>query len=213
MSNPIRIDIVSDVVCPWCAVGYHQLQKALTEIGPEAEIHWHPFELNSDMAQEGENLRHHLAAKYGSTPSQSREIRQRITDHGSELGFDFNFSDDMRMQNTFRAHQLIHWAAKQGRETDMKLALFKAYFTDGLNINDVDVLASIAKSLGLDEADALRALEQEHLGKAVREAQRFWTSQGISSVPAIIFDQKFLVPGAAGIEQFKAVLADVQKDT
>lgn len=212
MSNPVRIDIVSDVVCPWCAVGYHQLLKALTETGANAEIHWHPFELNRDMAPEGENLRHHLAAKYGSTPSQSREIRQRITDLGTELGFDFNFSNDMRMQNTFRAHQLIHWAAEQDCETDMKLALFKAYFTDGLDINDMDVLVSIAKSLELDEADARLALEEERFSKAVREAQTFWTSQGISSVPAIVFDRKYLVPGAAGIEQFKAVLEDVQKE-
>jgi predicted DsbA family dithiol-disulfide isomerase len=212
MSDPVRIDIVSDVVCPWCAVGYHQLRKALAETGAEAEIHWHPFELNPDMAQEGENLRHHLAAKYGSTPAQSREIRQRITDLGTELGFGFNFTEDMRMQNTFRSHQLIHWAAEQGRETDMKLALFKAYFTDGLDINDIDVLVGITKSLELDEADARLALEKERFAEAVRETQTFWTSQGISSVPAIIFDRKYLVPGAAGIEQFKAVLADVQKE-
>ncbi len=211
MTAPLRIDIVSDVVCPWCAVGYHQLQKALAETGSEAEIDWHPFELNRDMVLEGENLREHLAAKYGSTPQQSREVRQRITDLGADLGFAFNFADDMRMFNTFKAHQLIHWAAEQGKQTEMKLALFKAYFTDLKDISKVDILVEVAQSLGLNDEEARKALEGERYVDAVRQAQGFWTQQGISSVPAFIFNQKYLIPGAAGIDEFKAVLADLAK--
>ena len=120
----LRIDIVSDVVCPWCIIGYKQLERALEESGIAARVHWHPFELNPHMADEGENLREHLAAKYGTSPEGSRKARARLTELGAQLGFTFNYADDMRMVNTFRAHQLLHWAEGEGRGHDLQMALF-----------------------------------------------------------------------------------------
>ena len=144
--RPLRIDIVSDVVCPWCIIGYKQLEKALTETGIAADIHWHPFELNPHMANEGENLRAHLAAKYGTTLEDSVKARARLKALGAELGFAFNYTDDMRMHNTSRAHQILYWANELGRMHDLKLALFEAFFTHRENIKT---------KLGLRNAAAL----------------------------------------------------------
>ena len=105
--QPLKIDIVSDVVCPWCVIGYRQLAQALRETNTEYEIHWHPFELNPNMPAEGQNLREHVAQKYGSSDKESTESRVRMTEAGEAVGFDFNFSDDIRMHNTFNLHQLL----------------------------------------------------------------------------------------------------------
>ena len=107
-TSTLRIDIVSDVMCPWCIVGYRQLAAALDASGIDYDIHWQPFELNPDMPPEGQNLRDHIMQKYGSTPAQSEQSRQQLTALGQDLGFAFGFSDDMRMHNTFLAHQLLH---------------------------------------------------------------------------------------------------------
>ena len=157
-SPPIRVDIVSDVVCPWCAIGYLQLAKATDETGIGIEVHWHPFELNPQMAEVGENLREHLAAKYGTTPEGSKKARERLTDMGAALGFTFRYADDMRMVNTFRAHQLIDWAEYQGLAHEAKLALFEAFFTRRENLNEPNVLGDVAQSIGLDRDTALEVL-------------------------------------------------------
>ena len=164
----LRVDIVSDVVCPWCVIGYHQLAKAARETGIDLDVHWQPFELNPQMAAEGENLREHLAAKYGTTPEGSRKARARLTEMGAALGFTFNYADDMRMVNTFRAHQLIDWAEDQGRAHDMKLALFAAFFTRREDLNNVDVLADVAASIGLDRDTACAMLESGERAESVR---------------------------------------------
>ncbi|HUU74075.1 MAG TPA: DsbA family oxidoreductase [Burkholderiales bacterium] len=208
----MRIDIVSDVVCPWCIIGYKQLEIALHETGTPAEIHWHPFELNPHMPEEGEDLQQHLAAKYGSTPEDSHKVRARLTAMGSELGFSFNYADDMRIVNTFRAHQLLHWAGAQGREHDLKMALFAACFTHQQNVNDPDVLADTAASVGLDRDEALAVLRDARFADAVRGAERVWTERGIQGVPAMIFNQKYLVTGAQGIENFTSVLRQLAEE-
>ena len=132
----LRIDIVSDIVCPWCVVGYRQLAEALKQTHTDHEIHWHPFELNPDMPEEGQNLREHIMEKYGSSQQESDASRVRITEAGAEVGFEFNFTDDTRMHNTFKAHQLLHWAADYGLKHELKQALFAAHFTDNRNISD-----------------------------------------------------------------------------
>ena len=203
---PIRVDIVSDVVCPWCVIGYRQLAKAAEDNGTPLEVYWHPFELNPQMAEDGENLREHLAAKYGTTPEGSREARARLTQLGADLGFTFDYADDMRMYNTFRAHQLIDWAAGQGRVHEMKQALFAAFFTGREDVSDIHVLADVAASVGLDRAQALSVLESGALAGAVREKQRFWTSRGITGVPAMIFERQHLVTGAQGEENYARIL-------
>ncbi len=205
-SRAIRIDFVSDVVCPWCIIGYKQLERALRLTDNQADIHWHPFELNPTMAPEGENLREHLAAKYGTTPEGSRKARERLTRLGTELGFTFDYADDMRMVNTFRAHQLIHWAGTEGGAHDMKMALLAAFFTYRQNLNDPQILAECAAQIGLDRRAALNVLEDGRFADSVRKAENTWLERGIQGVPAIIFEQRYLLTGAQGVENYSAAL-------
>jgi len=203
---PLRIDIVSDVVCPWCIIGYKQLEKALAETRIVADIHWHPFELNPQMAEEGENLREHLAAKYGTTREDSVNARARLTALGADLGFAFYYTDDMLMHNTFRTHQLLHWAGQLGSKHDLEMILFEAFFSHRKNINDPDELAQIAAEIGLDREEATAVLASGEFADAVRDEEHFWISNGIGGVPAMIFDQNQLVTGAQGVTNYTAIL-------
>ncbi|MEM8631670.1 MAG: DsbA family oxidoreductase [Pseudomonadota bacterium] len=205
-NKPIRVDIVSDVVCPWCVIGYRQLTKAAEATGTELAIHWHSFELNPQMAAEGENLRAHLVAKYGTTPDGSRKARARLTEMGAALGFEFNYADDMRMYNTFRAHQLIDWAEEQGKAHDLKCALFLAFFTRREDVSDIHVLADVAATVALDRDAALAVLQSQSHAGPVREKQSFWTRQGIQGVPAMVFERKHLVTGAQGEDNYLKIL-------
>ena len=205
-STKLHIDIVSDVVCPWCIVGYRQLEKALQASGTDYELHWQPFELNPDMPPEGQNLREHLAEKYGATKEQSQENRLRITQAGAELGFEFSFADDMRMHNTFNVHQLLHWADQQGRMHDLKQAFFVAHFTHRRNLSDNNVLADVAAEIGLNRDDALAVVADQRFANEVRATEQSWISQGISGVPAVIFNRRHLVTGAQGVENYTRIL-------
>lgn len=205
----LEIDIVSDVVCPWCIIGYKQLEKALRETGVSATIKWHPFELNPQMVEDGENLREHLIAKYGTSPADSIKVRERLTNLGNELGFSFSFSDDMRMVNTFKAHQLLHWAGSLGKEHALKMALFEAYFSQRQDLNDPQILVGVAAAVGLDADEALAVLEDGRNADAVRQEQGFWTSNGIQGVPAVVFERKHLVSGAQGVDNFTAILRQI----
>ncbi|MFY0596261.1 MAG: DsbA family oxidoreductase [Cognatishimia sp.] len=202
----LRVDIVSDVVCPWCAVGFKQLEQAVAASGHEIEVYWHPFELNPQMVPEGQNLREHLAEKYGSTKEQSDEVRGKLKELGNDLGFAFNFKDDSRIFNTFNAHQLIHWAGEQGKAHDLKLALLTAYFSDGKDVSDTEVLLGEVARIGLDADQAREAIESGEFTDMVRSKQEFWHSRGINSVPSMIFDSKHLVPGAQGTETYISIL-------
>ncbi len=206
MSEPIQIDIVSDVVCPWCVIGYRQLEQALNETGIAAKVQWHPFELNPEMPPEGQNLRDHLAEKYGTTPEQSIAARQQLSDLGATLGFVFDFNDDARMVNTFQAHQLIEWADEQGQQSEVKLALFKAHFSDARNVSDIDTLVAIATETGLDGEAARVALEGEQMAWNVRTMQQFWIEKGVRGVPAMVFDKQHLLSGAQGAENYATLL-------
>ena len=208
--TPIRVDIVSDVVCPWCTIGYYQLAKAADAAGIELDVNWHPFELNPQMAEAGENLFQHLVGKYGITAEQSQKTRAQMTQLGSDLGFAFNFTDDMFMWNTFKAHQLIDWAEDQGRAHDVKLALFKAHFTNRQNLSDLEVLADVAQSVGLDRDGALTILQDGSHADQVRAKQAFWTKQGIQGVPAMVFSQKYLITGAQGVDGYANILSQLQ---
>lgn len=212
-NSPLRIDIVSDVMCPWCIIGYRQLTQALEATDTAHEVHWHPFELNLEMPPEGQNLREHLAEKYGSTAEQSEQSRQQMTKLGDELGFDFRFTEGTRMHNTFNTHQLLHWADKQGRKNDLKMALFIAHFTDGRDLSDIAVLADMAREIGLDPAEALAVLEDQRFASEVRQEQSFWIQQGIRGVPAVVFDRQHLVTGAQGVDNYTNILAQLTKNS
>jgi predicted DsbA family dithiol-disulfide isomerase len=213
MSNPLRIDIVSDVMCPWCIIGYRQLEAALQATGTPHEIHWHPFELNPAMPPEGQNVRDHIMEKYGTTAEQSAQSRAQMTALGEDLGFDFNFTPDMRMHNTFNTHQLLHWADSQGRKHALKLALFTAHFTQGVDLSDVNVLAVIAGETGLDAVEARAVLADQRFAARVREEESFWQQQGITGVPAMVFDRQHLVTGAQGTENYTNILSHLAKET
>jgi predicted DsbA family dithiol-disulfide isomerase len=212
--TPLRIDIVSDVVCPWCIIGYRQVQMALEMLDQPvaAETWWHPFELNPNMAPEGEDTAEHIARKYGSTPEQSRANRQRLSDIGEGVGFAFNYGDGMRIYNTFNAHKLLTvFGAERGwqAQTALKMALFKAYFQERRDVSDKAVLAQIAAQQGMDATVAEAWMLDESLTQSVRSEQRQWQDENITGVPAIIFDQKFMVPGAQSAETFAGVIAKV----
>lgn len=212
----IRVDIVSDVVCPWCAVGFKQLEQAVAATGQDIEVYWHPFELNPQMDAEGQNLRDHLAEKYGSTVGQSEQVRDRLKDMGAALGFGFNFTDDSRIYNTFDAHQLIHWAGEQGKAHPLKLALLTAYFTEGKDVSDTDVLLAAVTQVGLDREKARAVLDSGEFEEIVRTKQEFWRSRGINSVPSMIFESQHLVTGAQGTENYIKILnhlAELPKST
>ena len=194
----VTVNMVSDVVCPWCIVGYQRLQEAIKTLDNiEVDIKFHPFELNPNMPEEGQNLREHIMEKYGISDQQSVENRARLVQAGEELGFSFNFTDDSRMQNTFKAHQLIHFAAENGLEEEMKLALFNAYFTDGKDVNDLGVLVELAESVGLDKTEAEAVIKTEKYAQIVREEETLWMQRGIQSVPTFVIGNQ----GVAGAQE------------
>ncbi len=202
----VEIGFVSDVVCPWCVVGFKQLERALGQMAVRARLTWHPFELNPQMPPEGQNLRQHLIEKNGITEQQSHQARAHLTRIGAELGFDFNLSDDMRMVNTFRAHQLLDWAALHGRQHPLMLELFADHFSRGRDVSDDAVLTAAAARAGLDPAAARLALESGAHAAPVRARQRFWIERGIRSVPSIVFANRYLTTGAQGTEAFAHAL-------
>ena len=205
---PLRVDIVSDVVCPWCIIGYKQLQKALEQLPGlfEVEVHWHPFELNPQMPAEGQDLREHVAQKYGTSAEQSQGARKRLTELGASLGFEFDYFDGMRMVNTFRAHQLLHWAALEGCQTELKLALFDAFFRHRKDVSQVDVLIGIAAGVGLNKETARAVMEDARLAATVREEQQRWLDRDVYAVPTFFFNGRYQVPGAQEAETFVRVL-------
>ena len=208
----LRIDIASDVVCPWCVVGYRQLELALERTGTEARIRWHAFELNPGMPPEGQNLREHIMQKYGTSLEESQAAREMLVSLGEELGFVFRYSDDSRMWNTFRAHQLLYWAGGQERQTELKLALFESYFTLGENVDDPQVLSAVAGRAGLDPEEAAQVLVDGRFEQAVRSEERLVTGQGIHAVPAMVFAERYLVSGAQGTDLYVQFLDRLREE-
>ena len=212
--KPLKVDIVSDVVCPWCIIGYKQLQKALGSMPGEFDvtIRWHPFELNPGMPEEGQHLREHLSQKYGSTAEQSKAAKARLIAVGESVGFTFDYFDEMRMVNTFRAHQLLHWAGKHGRQTELELELFDAFFSLRQDVSDVQVLAAAAGRVGLPASEALVVAEDGRYAQTVREEQKIWLDKDVHAVPAFIFNEKYMVPGAQEAETFVRILNNLRSD-
>ena len=170
------------------------------------ELAWHAFELNPSMPPEGQDISEHMAQKYGATPEQSKANRERLRNAGSELDFEFSYGDNMRMVNTFDAHRLLHWAGETGKQTALKLALFKAHFTDGKNVNDHETLISVAASVGLDEKRARDLLSTNLFAEEVRATEAEWQDRFITGVPAFIFNKKFMVPGAQEADVFANII-------
>jgi predicted DsbA family dithiol-disulfide isomerase len=207
----MKIDFVSDVVCPWCVIGLKALEQAIERIGSAATVslHFQPFELNPHMPAEGQEIAEHLQQKYGSTPEQAARNREAIRQRGAELGFTFDMQQRSRIYNTFDAHRLLHWAETEGKQHALKMALFEAYFTDGRNPSDHEVLVTIATKAGLDPARANSILTTDEFAKEVREAEQFYVRQGIHAVPSVIINDRHLIQGGQPVEVFERALRQI----
>jgi len=216
-TKTLKIDFVSDVVCPWCVVGLGGLETALDTLKAEgiaADIAFQPFELNPRMAPEGENVGEHIARKYGSTPEQSAANRAMIRERAAEVGFDMRMTADSRIWNTFDAHRLLHWAHETApdKQKALKQALFAAHFTDNKNITDARVLTEAAQAAGLDRAEAGEVLASGRYAQAVRQAEDLWRSRGVSSVPAVVVEGKYLISGGQPPQAFEQALRQIASE-
>lgn len=194
----LQIDIVSDIACPWCAIGYARLEKAMEALKSELDfnIEWHAFELNPDPSADGEPILPALARKYGRSEDEMRESQAQMKTIAQDLGLNFEKLQERYTRNTFDAHRLVKWAAEQGKQTDMKMACFDAYFGRAENISDADVLVSCAESAGLDGSAAREVLSSDQYAEAVRKDEAKYQQAGVSAVPAYIINETYLVSGA-----------------
>ncbi|RVU86044.1 DsbA family oxidoreductase [Leucothrix sargassi] len=213
MSN-LQIEIVSDVMCPWCIVGYKGLASALEKLSPEiqADINWLPFELNPQMPPEGQDMEEHIMEKYGITKEQSAENRAVLTQRGKDVDFEFNFSETMRMINSFDLHRLLAWAKEQGKQNELQMVMFDAHFTDNLPLDNHDNLLKLVGDIGLDTEAAKEVLNSDAFAQQVREEQRFSLENGISSVPSFIINRKHLISGGQSAETFEQALKQIAQE-
>ncbi|GAB2516278.1 DsbA family oxidoreductase [Microbulbifer agarilyticus] len=211
---PLRVDIVSDVVCPWCVIGFYRLQQALDKLDQTISptINWLPFELNPDMPSGGQNLREHIAEKYGTSPEESITARERLTKLGADVGFRFDYFDEMRMVNTFHAHQLLHWAASEGKQHALSLQLFEDFFSHRRDVSAFDVLIAAAENVGLHNFAAREVLAQQTYAKEVRQLEQGVVSKGVRGVPLFVFNGQYALSGAQEVTTFEAQLQRIIDD-
>ncbi|WP_425593657.1 DsbA family oxidoreductase [Marinobacter alexandrii] len=198
LMTTLQIDIVSDIACPWCAIGYARLEKAMAALKDDLDIRveWHAFELNPDPSGDGEPILPALARKYGRSEDEMRANQTQMMEIAKDLGLNFEKLQERYTRNTFDGHRLVKWAGEQGKQTEMKMALFEAYFGRAENVTDTDVLISCASSVGLDAEEAQAVLSSERYADAVRADEARYQQAGVSAVPAYIVNQKFLISGA-----------------
>lgn len=206
----MSIAIVSDIVCPWCVIGIRSLETALDRL-PDvaADITLHPFELNPDMAREGENVAEHIAKKYGRAAGDSSGIRDEIKRRSADVGFAMNTDSASRIWNTFDCHRLLHWAGEQGRQRELKMALFTAHFSERRDMGDHAVLAECAFAAGLDPIEAAAILASDRYASDVRAEENYWRSEGIQAVPTFIINGKYVISGGHPPEAFERALGKI----
>lgn len=212
-TQPLQIDFVSDVACPWCAIGLSSLQQALARLGDtvDAQLVMHPFELNPAMGPGGEDVVEYLGKKYGRSPEQIAETQAMIRERGAEVGFAFGTRS--RVYNTFDAHRLLHWAGSEGKQVALKRALLTAYHSEGKDPSDHGVLIDAAASVGLDAAHASEVLATGKFADEVRAEEHEYQALGIQSVPAVIFNQRYLVSGGQPVEVFEQAIRQIIAET
>lgn len=214
MSTTLKIDFVSDISCPWCAIGLAALEQALSAVQGDiqAELHFQPFELNPQMAPEGQDITEHLTQKYGSTAEQQAQIRATIRQRGAEAGFSFKPEGRGRIWNTFDAHRLLLWAGEEGapgQQLALKKALLEAYHGRAESPADHAVLLAAVVEAGLDEARARGVLGSDAFGQDVREREQFYNANGIHSVPAVIINDRHLISGGQPAAVFEQALRQI----
>lgn len=209
----VRIDFVSDIACPWCAIGLASLERAIETVGSEVnpEIQFHPFELNPQMPRGGQDVFEHLIEKYGITLRQVKANQEKIYERGRELGFEFHPEGRKRVYNTFDAHRLLHWATVEfdlAVQHRLKKELLKQYFTKAVDMDDHAHLLEAVQSAGLPKERAGAVLASDEFSQAVREQEKKYHQLGVHSVPSIILNNKFIIQGAQAPELFAEALRD-----
>jgi predicted DsbA family dithiol-disulfide isomerase len=214
MATSLKIDIVSDVSCPWCIIGYKALDEALGKLDGEvaADITWQPFELNPNMPPEGQEIVEHITEKYGISVEQSEQNREMIKLRGLEVGYEFGNRGGGRIYNTFDAHRLLHWAEEAGKQTELKLAFFDLYFKESGDPSNHEQLLDVVECVGLDKAAAQEVLTSGKYTQEVRETEHLYQSNGISSVPAVIVNNKHLISGGQPAAVFEKALTQIAKE-
>lgn len=214
MTKHLHLDIVSDVSCPWCIIGYQALVSALDVLKPDitASIEWQPFELNPEMPSEGQDVTEHITEKYGISEEQSDQNRKMIRQRGLDVGYEFGDRKGARIFNTFDAHRLLHWAKEEGKQTELKLALFDLYFKQIGNPSDHRQLLALIERLGMDRSRAEGILGSAEFSEEVRALQRHYQAMGIHSVPAVIVEKKYLINGGQPAEVFEEALRNIAKE-
>jgi predicted DsbA family dithiol-disulfide isomerase len=205
----LKIDFVSDVACPWCAIGLSALQQALARLADEvsADITLRPFELNPGIGLQGEAIHEYMARKYGRTEAEIAHSQAMIKQRGVDVGFEFG--PRTRVYNTFDAHRLLHWAGLEGRQLPLKKALLRAYFTEGKDSSNHEVLVEAATAAGLDPEKARAVLSSDAYATEVRDMEKRYQDMGIRSVPSIIFNDQYLVSGGQPVEAFEAAIREI----
>jgi predicted DsbA family dithiol-disulfide isomerase len=211
MTKHLKIDFVSDVACPWCAIGLAGLRQALANLNVEidAEFVFHPFELNPQMPAGGQNFAEHVVQKYGSSPAQLAANQKNLIARAAEAGFDMAVTTDSRIYNTFDAHRLIHWAGLKGRQMEMKQILFEANFTRNGDVGDANVLEDAAVRAGLDPEESRAVIHSDHYADEVRAEIDEWRARGVTSVPTMLIDDKYLLTGGQPAEEFERLLRQI----
>ena len=208
---PVDIAFVSDVACPWCAIGLASLEQALARVDGEvqAAVRVEPFELNPDMVPEGAELAQYIARKYGRSPEQIAQAQAMIRERGAAVGF--AFGPRKHVWNTFDAHRMLHWAGLEGRALELKRALLRAYHGEGRNPGARDVLLELATEVGLDPVRAKQVLESGEFESEVRSRERYWLELGVSGVPFVLVNGKYAIEGAQPPEAFEQALRQIAR--
>ncbi|MDR9414622.1 MAG: DsbA family oxidoreductase [Spiribacter sp.] len=210
----LRIDLVSDIACPWCAIGYRRLEQALEMLNDEIDVElvWQPFELNPDMPPEGEPILDHLCRKYGQEADSIEQMQGEMINLASDLGLNFDGARARRAHNTFDAHRVLAWAAEQGQETALQLALFDAYFGEAKTPSDPVVLREAAQQVGLDGEAAEAVARSERYAETVRAAEQRFIQAGVSAVPGFVIDGRYLISGAQPATQLADAIRQIAND-
>ena len=209
------IEIISDVSCPWCVIGYRSLSSAISQLGisEQVELSWRPFELNPNMGEEGQDRNEHIQQKYGLNKDQALANRQQLINRGEEVGYEFNFPENGRVYNTFNAHRLIHWAKEYKLQTELKLELFDLFFQSGGDPSSRGGLLKSVEKVGLSVELAKSIIDSDQYSKEVRSEQALSQQQGVTAVPAFIFDNKYMVSGGQPVDVFLNVFKQIATES
>lgn len=212
--DTIKIDIVSDVVCPWCAIGYKRLSNAIEELNmkDKVQIVWHPFQLNPNMPREGQNANEYLMNKLRLNKEQLVQKRESVTKTGEDSGFKFDYFAKMKKVNTFHSHVLLDYAKKFNKQTELKVRLQNAYFNERKDINNRNVLASEVEKVGLNVKEAMDQLDNPVAIKHVEDEEKYWRDRGVFAIPTMVFDNKVLTRGANSVEEYKKLLSELSSE-